>query len=939
MTKPFDEIEYAPPELKERSPDDEGVQSIEGGDEIAPEADGQDSLVTTAIDHMSDRDTLHTGGTAGAIPAGSIDTDRLSELAHGMIFARHYKIEERIGVGGMGTVYRARHLLMKRDVAIKILHPHLVAEENTLMRFQQEAQAAGKLDHPGIMKVYDFGIDEKGLPFLVMDLIEGRSLSTILNEEGALPVERAVKILSQVCDAVAVAHDNGIVHRDLKPSNICLVKQSDGSEAVRILDFGIAKILSDDAADVLKLTQTGEVFGSPLYMSPEQCMAAKVDYRSDIYSLGCVIYETLTGNPPLAGATVFDTFHKQIHEVPEPLAAHKPELSRWKKIDQVILKCMAKAPASRYQSARKITEDLDRAKLPEESGFFGKLKSQARLVLLRQSAKKSRIHPGLIVVVTAIVVAATVGTMNTLAPQRQVHAQAWSEFNREGQRAFDKGDYAEAFVRFKRALAAARLDDSLVEQRSTLEELTDLSRAENKSQVEIADISAQLADVIARQKAALKPQEESLLRAMDAAVETDSGAVLENRLSGMVDSAASIGGRAVSERVLERVLAVSRKIKARQITAAALSGLGKIAFHRGDLDKAESLYKESLEENKKLPQDHKTRVREARALAGLGCVRATRDPGSAEEYLQPALSAYRQEFGPVAPEALHVRLQLARVFLEHRHMPDLARGELGTINSIMEQQQQVDKDFAAQVKALSGQIRLSMRPATEENLKKAREELSSALDAMESAVSPDYNELARCLSLLGDAYLQGSTADLNHAKALYKRALAIHMRSHAGNFYMTASLSRLEQLFRRTGPGGADELNRIYGQVAALLEEKASMIKENSSTASALAKVRTLELLGDVQRRMLKLDDATKTLTRAIVIADKLTPDETFLRYSLLKKRAGVLRDSRHSEEAKKDFRRALEILERDIDKKAAASERNEILFHLTELSRKGAGH
>ncbi len=213
----------------------------------------------------------------------------------GQIVGGHYVIESRLGEGGMSIVYRAQHEILNQTVAIKLLKPMLSLDQQKLARFRQEALSVMKLNHPNIIRVYHFEIPNKSEPFLIMDYIDGRPLSEVLEHDGPMSLERTVTIFSQVCDALAHAHESGVIHRDIKPSNIILCANIDGSETAKIVDFGIAKFADTDEDGAQNITKTGEVFGSPLYMSPEQCAAKRLDARSDIYSTACVIFRISHG--------------------------------------------------------------------------------------------------------------------------------------------------------------------------------------------------------------------------------------------------------------------------------------------------------------------------------------------------------------------------------------------------------------------------------------------------------------------------------------------------------------------------------------------------------------------------------------------------------------------------------------------------------------------
>ena len=276
----------------------------------------------------------------------------------GKTFADRYEILSVLGKGGMSVVYKARHKLMGRIVAIKLLHPHLVSNEAAVKRFQQEAQAASSLNHPNVISVHDFGIINENQAYLVMDCLEGMTLSEVLENEEHISVERAARIFRQVCAGLEHAHEKGIIHRDLKPSNLCLIREDNGNELVKIVDFGIAKLLPQDGQQRQQLTQTGEVFGSPLFMSPEQCQAKPLDTRADIYSLGCVMYEALCGMPPLMGDTSYDTMTMHIKTQPQTFKQVAPNLDIPQDIEAIVLRCLEKRPEDRYQSAAQVLADL-----------------------------------------------------------------------------------------------------------------------------------------------------------------------------------------------------------------------------------------------------------------------------------------------------------------------------------------------------------------------------------------------------------------------------------------------------------------------------------------------------------------------------------------------------------------------------------------------------
>jgi serine/threonine protein kinase len=265
-------------------------------------------------------------------------------------FADRYRVEARIGQGGMAEVYRGFDPALDRTVAIKVLLPPYDRDAGFVARFRREAQAAARLSHPNIVGVYDTGADGD-TQYIVMEYIEGRTLASFLSGGGKPTPIQAVELVDKIAGALAAAHAQGIVHRDIKPANVMVTR--DG--AVKVMDFGIARLQSDATAP-----QTSSVIGTPAYFSPEQAQGQPVDARSDIYSLGCVLYELLAHRPPFTGDTPVAIAYKQVNESPVPPSQVNPDVPP--RLDAVVMKCMAKNPANRYQSAAELSEDLDRVR-------------------------------------------------------------------------------------------------------------------------------------------------------------------------------------------------------------------------------------------------------------------------------------------------------------------------------------------------------------------------------------------------------------------------------------------------------------------------------------------------------------------------------------------------------------------------------------------------
>ncbi|MET4167317.1 MULTISPECIES: Stk1 family PASTA domain-containing Ser/Thr kinase [Gordonia] len=265
-----------------------------------------------------------------------------------------YELGETLGFGGMSEVHYARDLLLHRDVAVKVLRADLARDPSFYLRFRREAQNAAKLNHPTIVQVFDTGeaeTDDGPLPFIVMEYVDGDTLRDVLRANGPISPRQAMTWMADVAAAMDFSHRNGIVHRDMKPANVMI----DKSGAVKVMDFGIARAMSDATST---MTQTSAVMGTAQYLSPEQARGIKVDPRSDIYSMGCVLFELLTGEPPFTGDSPVAVAHQHVHEDP-PWPSHvRPEIPR--ELDSVVLKAMSKNKDNRYQSAADLRADLIR---------------------------------------------------------------------------------------------------------------------------------------------------------------------------------------------------------------------------------------------------------------------------------------------------------------------------------------------------------------------------------------------------------------------------------------------------------------------------------------------------------------------------------------------------------------------------------------------------
>ena len=294
--------------------------------------------------------------TTTLCPADGVALETADDSLIGKILAGKYRIDARLNTGGMGTVYRGTHVLMDKTVAIKVLRPSLAADEKIVARFSREARAASRISHPNAISVTDFGEDENGIVFLVMEYLSGKTLKQVIRDEGPLPLARTVDIMRQVADALQAAHAQNVVHRDLKSDNIMLLSTAMGDHA-KVLDFGIAKINEPEGQIDSGLTAPNLVIGTPQYMSPEQCsQVSEIDARSDIYSFGVILYEMLVGHVPFSGDSPTMIMMKHLQEPVPSVLEERQDLPP--SIGRVVARAMAKLPSNRYQTVSELLEDL-----------------------------------------------------------------------------------------------------------------------------------------------------------------------------------------------------------------------------------------------------------------------------------------------------------------------------------------------------------------------------------------------------------------------------------------------------------------------------------------------------------------------------------------------------------------------------------------------------
>lgn len=371
---------------------------------------------------------------------GSMLAPLMDDPFIGTTIADNCEIISSIGSGASGTVYKAKQVTLQRTVAVKILQAQLVSDLDKVRRFEREAKAVSLLVHPNVVNIYDYGMMPR--PYMVMEYVEGKKLEDLC-KDGMIPFDIAINIGMQICDALQAAHDQGIIHRDLKPANIMLIGDEE-SEAykVKILDFGLAKLMQESEADAPALTQTGEIIGSPPYMSPEQCLGKPPDNRTDIYSLGCILFELFTGRRPFVGNSAADYMNKHTMEAPPHFLEVNPKLVLPEKAEDVVLRALEKEPEKRQKSMAELKADLKKTlEVATASGIK---------TLRRKKPKRKANKLRLAIMLATPAIAGTLFFMYECNPQ-YIPNLLWDYLHKAGSKAFDDRDYSAAESSLKKA--------------------------------------------------------------------------------------------------------------------------------------------------------------------------------------------------------------------------------------------------------------------------------------------------------------------------------------------------------------------------------------------------------------------------------------------------------------------------------------------------------
>jgi serine/threonine-protein kinase len=309
--------------------------------------------------------------TCGA-PGGSVGSFAAAVAAQddyiGKVVAQKYRVEQMIGEGGMGKVYKATQLALDKPVVLKVLRQALLSDERTVARFQREAKAASRLNHPNSISVLDFGQSSDGALYIAMEYVQGKDLHGILSREWPLPEARVIRIVTQVLSALADAHSAGVIHRDLKPENIMVEQRRGEADFVKVLDFGIAKIVDGTNDDGPALTRAGFVCGTPEYMSPEQARGAQLDHRSDLYAVGVILYQLMAGMLPFDSDSAVGFATKHLVEQPPLPTRRRPDAKVSPAMERLIMKALSKSPDDRPQTAEQFRAELQAIEKERRAG-------------------------------------------------------------------------------------------------------------------------------------------------------------------------------------------------------------------------------------------------------------------------------------------------------------------------------------------------------------------------------------------------------------------------------------------------------------------------------------------------------------------------------------------------------------------------------------------
>lgn len=802
----------------------------------------------------------------------------------GTTLAEHFEIISLLGEGGMSVVYKARDILIDRIVAIKLLREHLVGRDVNLARFQQEAKAASHLSHPNIITIFEFGVTSDDQPYLVMDYLEGISLGEMIQKEKQVPVDRALHIFSQICDALGFAHQKKVIHRDLKPSNVMLTTEGEDADRVKIVDFGIAKMLPGGEFEGQRLTQTGEVFGSPVYMSPEQCTGQTLDARSDIYAMGCVMYETLCGRPPFVGGNPLETMYLRLADPPAPF---DPELRVPKALEHIVLITLAKEPDQRYQTMGELKAELDKLKdgAGRSTGLLESLKRSVRLKQVRQT-KKALPMEAILGVVALMMMVAGFFSIRLLsepgAADSVASSASWKQHYNEGQKALDRGELPQAETEMSQAVKQAEkfgeLDRRFV---TSLEKLSSIYKSEDKKE-EAEEIDQRVATI--KQEQALGESGES-----------------DANVTELADLTLSLAPKVIEKDKWAQYQKLTEK----------LNHLAMLLIKQQDYDKAEELLKKALEIEKTTLGDNNPNVaRTVSCLAALYDTKKGRFDDALPLYEQ-AVAIRSKALGSEHPEVAGSLSDLAALYAEqgkYQKAEELYKHALGIYEKSFGK---LHPYVAMNLTGMADLYRIQGK------YKEAEPLYEQALEIYLRTQGPEHRTVAMSLNNLAGLYF--NEGKYGQAEQMYSRALNLYEKVQGPEHPNVAMiLNNLAVVLYKEGK---------YKQAEPMLK-RALAVRERTLAPDHPEIAQSLNSLAEVYRAEGRYEEAEPLYKRALSIDEKaLGPDHPEV--ALVLNSLGQLYKAQgKNERAEENYTHALKIRQT-----AFGPEHPEVAASLNELA------
>ncbi|MBC7998146.1 MAG: serine/threonine protein kinase [Leptolyngbya sp.] len=675
------------------------------------------------------------------VPLKVSGKDDAEDSLIGTVMVGRYEVIQRLSKSPASSLYKARHLLMDRAVAIRIL---TAADIQSVKRFQIEAKIGSSLNHPNIITVLDFGVSA-GRPYIVTDYLEGRNLAELLQQTGKLSVQRALALISQICDAVTYAHKQDLLLRCLKPSQVLVLDTPDRKDFVRIVEFGISERFLVDGSEVNNLANKGIIYGDPRYISPEACLAVKLDARSDVYSVGCVLYEALVGRAPCEGLSAHETMHRHITKVPQAVREASGNLEIPEGVERAIMRSIEKDPDQRYPSMEAFWTDIQVYKHGAQQALnLNRKKPSNRTANPKQSRKQAMRVLGLSVclflgVLLGLALEPVKESFFAPAAKPQSERSSWQDLNRQGEEAFQKGDYREAESLFGLALAKT------------------------------------------------------------GGFETDDPRIAET-LNNLGNLYFNLDLFSEAENAIKRALSIREKRDARGAdTAASMNDLGMIYLIEGKILEAKPLIEKSLSirQSSGEPDDEDV----ATGLQGMASLYHKEGKlKDALAALKKALYIRKRNLGNDHPD-------VATTYNSLGNQHQLA-GEMGEARQCYEHARTiVAKHFGEAHPAMADSlVGLGTLDFLEENLKSADVNFKRALKIREDALGDESFRVAEVLSCL--AILKERSGLYKLAEDNYRRAIAINEQAvGASNSETLRAYNNLIRVLRKSGK--RDEARRI----------------------------------------------------------------------------------------------------------------------------------